>query len=65
MQDTSSAANHRRSDRAHQTNGLGAEGSSMAGLDGEDETWFEVLTSPPVDKPLITLVPVRRGPSAG
>lgn len=57
MQDTSSAANHRRTDRAYRTNGLEAAGAV------EDDTWFEVVSVPPTDTPLIALVPVPRGGS--
>lgn len=57
MQDTSSAANHRRSDRAHRTNGL----ESAETMD--DDTWFEAVSVPPKDTPLIELVPVQRGES--
>ena len=61
MQDTSSAANHRRSDRAYRTNGLESDQSM------EEDTWFEAVPAPPQDSPLIALVPVPRGkrPSAG
>jgi hypothetical protein len=54
MQDTSSAANHRRSNRAYRTNGLEAAQAV------EDDTWFEVVSAPPTDTPLIALVPVPR-----
>jgi hypothetical protein len=57
MQDTSSAANHRRSNRAHRTNGLKALQAV------EDDTWFEVVSAPPRDTPLIALVPVPRANS--
>jgi hypothetical protein len=57
MQDTSSAANHRRSDRAHRPNGLESDPSV-----GE-ETWFEAVPAPPADTPLIALIPVPRGES--
>ena len=57
MQDTSSAANHRRSDRAYRANGR------MALQAVEDDTWFEVVSAPPADTPLIALVPVPRGES--
>jgi hypothetical protein len=61
MQDTSSAANHRRADRAYQSNGLGSDQSAA------EETWFEVVPAPPRDTPLIALIPVPReeSPSAG
>jgi hypothetical protein len=61
MQDTSSAANHQRSNRAYRTNGLEAAAAVR------DDTWFEVLSAPPRDTPLIALVPVPRGegPSGG
>ena len=55
MQDTSSAANHRRSNRAYRTNGTEALQAV------EDDTWFEVVSAPPRDTPLIALVPVPRG----
>jgi len=54
MQDTSSAANHRRANRAYRTNGLEAAQAV------EDDTWFEVVSAPPRDTPLIALVPVPR-----
>jgi hypothetical protein len=57
MQDTSSAANHRRSDRAYRTNGLEPEPSV------DEETWFETVSAPPADTPLIALIPVPRGKS--
>jgi hypothetical protein len=61
MQDTSSAANHRRSNRAYRTNG------TEAATAVEDDTWFEVVSAPPRDAPLIALVPVPRAesPSGG
>lgn len=55
MQDTSSAANHRQSDRAYRTNGHEALQAV------EEDTWFEVVSVPPRDTPLIALVPVPRG----
>jgi hypothetical protein len=57
MQDTSSAANHRRSDRAYRTNGRESEPSA------DDDTWFEAVSAPPADTPLIALIPVPRGES--
>lgn len=58
MQDTSSAANHRRSDRAHRTFGIEA----LQAVDAvEEDTWFEVVSVPPRDTPLIALVPLPRG----
>ena len=57
MQDTSSAANHRWSDRAYGTNGLESD-RSLA-----EDTWFEAVSAPPADTPLIALVPVPRGES--
>ena len=61
MQDTSSAANHRRSNRAYRTNGLEAAEAV------QDDTWFEVVSAPPRDTPLIELIPLPRGerPSGG
>jgi hypothetical protein len=50
MQDTSSAANHRRPDRVYGTNGR----------EPDDETWFEALAKPPEDTPLIVLIPIPR-----
>lgn len=58
MQDTSSAANHRRSDRAYRTNGLEQDPSV------DEDTWFEAVSAPPRDTPLIALVPVPRGESS-
>jgi hypothetical protein len=55
MQDTSSAANHRRSVRAYRAFGRAALQAV------EDDTWFEVVSEPPRDTPLIALVPVPRG----
>jgi hypothetical protein len=59
MQDTSSAANHRWSDRAHRANGLEALQAV------EEDTWFEVVSAPPRDTPLIALVPLPRGELSG
>ena len=61
MQDTSSAANHRRSDRAYRRNGLESDQALVEG------TWFEAVSVPPQDTPLIALVPVPReeSPTAG
>jgi hypothetical protein len=58
MQDTSSAANHRRSNRAELTNGFEAAQAV------EDDTWFEVVSVPPQDTPLIELVPLPRKESS-
>jgi hypothetical protein len=52
MQDTSSTANHRRPDAAGPT--------VVSGLDPKDGTWFEAVSTPPVDTPLIELIPVPR-----
>ena len=57
MQDTSSAANHRRSDRAYEANGLESDHAMV------EETWFDAVSAPPEDTPLIALVPLPRGES--
>jgi hypothetical protein len=56
MRDTSSAANHRRPDR----NGLRPDPVAGSGSEAEEGTWFESVAVPPVDTPLIALVPVPR-----
>ena len=52
MQDTSSTANHRRPEATGPT--------VVSGLDPRDGTWFEAVHPPPVDKPLIELIPLPR-----
>lgn len=52
MQDTSSTANHRRPEAAGP--------AVVSGLDPRDGTWFESVSAPPVDTPLIELIPLPR-----
>ena len=55
MRDTSSAAKHRWSERARRTNGLDESDPSV-----DEATWFETVSAPPADTPLIALIPVPR-----
>lgn len=54
VDDHGPAGEHRRPDL---TNGLGAGQPVVARVDPDDGTWFEALGSPPVDTPLIVLIP--------
>lgn len=65
MQDTSSAAYRRRSDGVYRMNGLELGLSAAAALELEEGTWFENAAEPPVDTPLIELIPVPREALAG
>lgn len=53
MQDTTPAANHRRTDH------------EMPVVSRVDATWFEETGEQPVDSPLIALIPIPREPDQG
>lgn len=51
---------HPRTERGWRSNGGQFDLSVVAGFEPVEGTWFEISVEPPIDLPLIVLIPIPR-----
>lgn len=51
---------HPRTERGWRSNSVGFDLSMVAGFEPVEGTWFEASDEPPLDLPLIMLIPIPR-----